>query len=205
MATNSLLSAVMADVYLLTERPDLVEATRMAVKNATLKLHSSDFFFKDLYETGVLFDEAKYIQKLSIKELVPTFRAVHYLRKTAVDYSAEAGYVGSDFLESVHPLLSKDDYGKDRLNVYYQAGTAINIRSSTAEQRFLLGVYTYPELSDELYESWVAREYKEAIVYDAAATVFKGIGFDEQAAQFRADSATWGRLLKNGNIVTGAY
>lgn len=205
MATNSLLSAIMGDVYLLTKRPDLVDATRLAVKNATLRLHMTDFYHKDLFETGISFDVANYIHKLSIKELLPTFRAVHYLRKVAVDYSATSGYVGTDFLEAVHPLYTKDDYGIDRLDVYYSAGQVINIRLSTSEDKLLGGFYLYPNLSDESYESWIAREVKEAIVYDAAATVMKGIGFDEQAAQFRADTQLWMRLLKNNNLDSGAF
>lgn len=205
MATNTLLTAVMHEVYLLTKRPDLVDATRLAVKSATLRLHSSDFFHKDLFETGITFDAPAYIHKLAIKELLPTFRNVHYLKKTAVDYSDPSGYVATSSLDSVHPLYSKDDYGIDRKDVYYSAGQVINIRLSTEEDRLLGGFYLYPTLNDEQYESWIAREFQEAIVYDAAATVFKGTGFDEQAAQLRADSQVWIRLLKNGNIESGAY
>lgn len=205
MATNSLLTAVMENAYLLTKRPDLVDVTRMAVKNATLKLHMSDFFHKDLFETGISFDETKYIHKLAIKELLPTFRTTSYLRKVAVDASSSTGYVGTTFLESVHPLYAKDDYQIDRTDVYYAAGQVINIRLSTQESRLLGGFYLYPNVSDELYESWIARENQEIISYDAAATVFKGIGFDEQAAQFRADSQSWARLLRNSNIDSGAY
>lgn len=205
MAINTLLEATMERTYELTKRPDLVDVTKNAVKAATLKLHSSDFYHKDLFETGISFDTAKYIHKLSIKELLPTHRATHYLRKVAVDFGSETGYVGADFLESIHPLYSKDDYGIDRTDVFYAAGQIINIRLSTEEDKLLGGFYLYPTLSDEQYESWIAREMTEAIMYDAAATVFKGIGFDEQSAQFRADSQTWIRLLKNSNLDSGVY
>lgn len=205
MATNSLLTATMDSVYLLTKRPDLVEVTRLAVKNATLKLHMSDFFHKDLYETGITFDSAKYVHKLAIKELLPTFRATHYLRKVAVDYNSDTGYVGTSFLEPIHPLYSRDDYGIDKQDVYYLAGQQINIKLSTQEDKMLGAFYLFPNLSDENYESWIARETQEAIVYDAASTVFKGIGYDEQAAQFRADSQVWARLVKNSNLDSGAF
>lgn len=205
MAINSLLQAVMDGVYDITKRPDLETATKSAVKNSTLKLHMSDFYLKDLFETGIQFAEALYIHKLSIKELVPTFRCVSYLRKVAVDYAAPTGYVGTDFLDAVHPLATNDDYGYHRTDVYYLAGTALNIRLSTAEDRLLGGFYVYPTLTDEYYDSWIAKELKEAVVYDAAATVCKSIGYDEQAAQLRTDSQLWLRMVKNSNIDSGVY
>jgi len=41
------LNSLMDDVYILTNRPELVAETRLAVKKATLKLHQLDFFAKD--------------------------------------------------------------------------------------------------------------------------------------------------------------
>ena len=44
---------LVAEVYLLTARGDLTAETQSAVKAATLKAHKSDFFSKDIFETGV--------------------------------------------------------------------------------------------------------------------------------------------------------
>ena len=44
------LAELIAEVYLLTNRPDRVAMTTSAVKAATLKAHKSDFFSKDIHE-----------------------------------------------------------------------------------------------------------------------------------------------------------
>ena len=38
------------DVVTITKRPDLAAETALAIRAATLKLHQSDFYFKDLFE-----------------------------------------------------------------------------------------------------------------------------------------------------------
>ena len=47
------------DVYTMTKRPDLVAETKLAVKAATLKAHQSDFYPKDIYETGIQFSRSE--------------------------------------------------------------------------------------------------------------------------------------------------
>ena len=48
-------SDLLSDVYAVTNRPDLVADTKLAVRTATLKAHRSDFYPKDLFETGLTF------------------------------------------------------------------------------------------------------------------------------------------------------
>lgn len=195
MALNSLLQQMVNDTMILTKRKDLVDATVLAVKSATLKLHKSDFYIPDLFETGVSFDSALYQQELSIKELVLNFRSMYYVSKVVQDFSAPNGYRAGTRLRIVDPLLTADDYGVTLTDSWYQAGFNIKINSSTEEQHYILGMWLNPQLEDEKYDSWIAREVPYAIIYDAAATVFKNIGFDEQAAMFRQDTAMWAREL----------
>jgi len=75
------LSSLISDVYILTNRPDLVAETELAVKKATLKLHHVDFFKKDLFETGITWNPVAYIQSLEYKNIHPRWRKLDYLRK----------------------------------------------------------------------------------------------------------------------------
>ena len=199
MAYSNLLQQMITDVVALTGRPDLESQTVLAIKAATRKLHLSDFFYKDLFETGVSFDSALFEQQLSVKEVVPRFRSVAALRK--VSAGIDGSYTGSSYLAEEHITNMLDNYGVAKTDVFYQAGDAIKIKSSTAEQFYILSCYLYPELTDEIYDSWIAREFGEAVMYDAAATVFKTIGFDEQAAILRQETGVWMRELKNSNIL----
>lgn len=199
MAMNSVLANLVTEVYLLTKRPDLETATKMAVKNATLKLHTSDFFAKDLFEAGINFPSAAFQQQLEYRTLLPRWRALKYIRKVSQDVTT-GEFVGTDFLTILSPEAVLDSYGIAKDDIAYIAGEVINIRSSTSEQQYILGCYIHPVLSEETFSSWIANEYKEAVLYDAAATIFKGIGFDEQAAQFRNDGAIWARQLMINNV-----
>jgi hypothetical protein len=52
-------SELCSEVHTLTNRPDLVNETKLAVKAATLKLHQKDFFYKDISEQGVSFSPSQ--------------------------------------------------------------------------------------------------------------------------------------------------
>lgn len=195
---NAAFTALMNDVYALTKRPDLVAETTYAIKAATLKAHKSDFYPKDIVETGVAFETSSYLQTLAHKELFPLWRAVAYARKaTPADVGA--------FFEVLTPQDILDSYGVEKTNICYLAGSSFQFRSSDNFQYILLGYYSDPVIDPELYSSWIAQEQSPLIVYDAAATIFKTIGYDEQNAAYRDMVSTEIALLKQNNILAEGY
>lgn len=188
------------DVYTLTNRPDLVAETKVAVKAATLKMHQSDYYYKDIYEIGVSFPTAEYLQSLEYKLLVPNWRSLKYIRKTD-----SSGSDTDSFLQVLTPEETIDSYGMNRNNVCYVAGQTIQIRSSTQLQYVFLGCYVNPTLSEAQYNSWIALDHPYAIIYDSVATIFKMIGFDEQASQFRQLVAEQIMELRMSNIQAEGY
>ena len=69
------------DVYTITNRPDLINETKLAVKAATLKIHQSDYYYRDLIEQGIAFLTSDYIQQFDIYSLFPNYRALKYIRR----------------------------------------------------------------------------------------------------------------------------
>ena len=195
---NAAFNALLADVYTLTNRADLVGETTYALRAATLKAHQSDFYPKDIVESGVEFALAGYTQQLVYKALFPQWRAIHYARKTDTT-------TPSDFFEVITPTDILDSYGVEKANVCYHAGSTINFRSSTEFQYLLVGYYANPITLPDTYESWIADEHPSLIVFDAAATIFKTIGYDEQHASYRDMVATEIALLKQNNIQAEGY
>lgn len=185
---------LLADVYILTNRPDLVNETKLAVKAATLKAHQSDFYYKDIYETGVSFSSASYVQALEYRTILPQYRALKYIRKTDI-----TGTPGA-FLNVITPALAVDVYGKALSDVCYGAGEVIQINSSTELQYILLGCYLNPDITEDAYNSWVAVDHPYYIVYEAAITIFKMIGQDEQAAVYKKLADEQLMMLKASNI-----
>jgi hypothetical protein len=196
---NATLTALVNDVYTLTKRPDLEAETKLAVKRATLKIHQSDFFYRDLNESGVSFTNADYVQTLEARTLFPKFRSSKYIRKSDVN-----GVLGI-FMEQITPAMVLDRYGYDKVDVFYGAGEVIQIKSSTLLQYILFGFYVNPDVTDDNFASWVATDHPYAIIVEAAVTVFKTIGYDEQAAVYQRLALEELNNVKASNIEMDGY
>jgi len=194
------LSDLVNEVYTITGRPDRVNETSSAIRSATLKAHQSDYFYKDLREVGITFDSASYIQQLDYRAFDANWRAVKYLRKIDIT----SGLPTTE-LDLILPENIFDAYNIQKQNVFYVAGAYLNINSSYQDQNYLLGYYVNPNISIAGYNSWVALDHPYAIIYDAAATVFKAIGKDEEAAAYKSLVAEQLAMLSSSNIVANGF
>ena len=194
------LTELQNEVYILTNRPDMVNETLSAVRAATLKLHQADYFYKDLFETGVVFSTAEYKQQLEYRNLIPLWRSLKYIRKTDVQGS-ETGA----FFDIIVPENVLDDYHLNRVDVCYVAGSVIQMKSSTQVQYILLGCYVNPDITVSGYNSWIALDHPYAIVYEAAATIFKSIGEDTSSTAMRQLAMEYLAEVKISNIQAQGY
>jgi hypothetical protein len=188
---------IVSDVYSLTNRPDLVGETVVAVKAATLKAHQSDDYIKDLFETAIQFSTSEYFQTLDYKSVIPLWRKPRYMRI----YDA-AGTTPGSFLTYVEPEKVIDGFGANRTDIFYIAGAEVQIRTLAQQQYFLLGCYVNPDITTTGYNSWIADDHRYAIVYEAVAIIFKTIGYDEQNTTYRAMVAEQIMTLKM-HAITG--
>ena len=188
-------------VYELTNRPDLSGITTSAIRAATLKAHQTDFYSKDIYETGVEFDTLDYRQSLDYYNLISNFRALSYIKRV----ESVTDDVGK-FMEIITPAEVLDSYGYNRSDIAYVAGRVLEIRSSVTFQYTLMGAYVFPIVTaDTAFSSWIAELYPFAIVYEAARVVFKAIGYDEQSAQMNSLVAEQYALLKASALTDVGY
>jgi hypothetical protein len=194
------LTELRAEVYTLTNRPDLVDQTLTAIRSATLKLHQQDFYPKDLYETGISFTDALFLQQLEYRTIIPRWRAFKYLRRTDI-----TGTSTLNFYELIPPEASLDDYLTNRENVCYLAGSVLQIRSATQLQYALLGCYLNPNITVSGYTSWIANDHPYAIIFAAAATVFKMIGKTEEFAAYTGLANDEANHIGLSNIVATGY
>ncbi len=188
------------EVYTITNRPDLVAATKAAVRSATLKIHQVDYFYKDLYETGVAFSPAAYKQEIEYRALIPRFRSLKYLRKS------DATGIGLNFFEVLTiPEQIVDSYQTNKTDVCYVAGSQIQIYSSTELAYVILGCYIAPDITEADFSSWVAVDHPFAIVYEAAAKVFKMIGKTEEFNAFALMAGDERQAIIVSNIQSVGY
>ncbi len=189
------------DVYTITSRPDLVAETKLAVKAATLKMHQTDYYYKDLLETGIVFDTLDYTQQLDLLTIFPRFRALKYFRR----YDNSTTGTPKEFFSVLTPKELVDSYGNDRTNVAYMAGSVLNIKSRDQIQYALLGIYQNPIIDEYQYNSWIAVENQFAIEYEAARLIFKQIGFDEQSSSFEKLVQEQVSTIRMSNILVEGY
>jgi len=188
------MAELLIEVYAITNRPDLVDRTSSAIRAATLKLHQSDYFYKDLFESGVVFSAPAFLQQLEYRTLFPRWRALKYIRKSDINAS-QTGKI----LDIITPDEVLDDYGCNRNDVCYGGGEVINIRSSTELQYVFIGMYNNPDITALGYNSWIATDNPWAIIYEAAAQIFKSIGKTEEwnAATLNAREQKQALLVSN--------
>lgn len=194
------LSEIIEEVYLLTNRRDMVAETASAIKAATLKAHQSDFYSKDIYETGVEFPSLEYRQQLDYTSFVSNFRSFKYFRK-AISPTDD----NSAFIQIITPEEVIDSYGQNRNDVAYVAGRILQIRSSTQFQYGMLGAYLLPIVTTADYSSWVAEQFPFAIIYEACRVIFKAIGYDEQSSTFTSLTAEAYNLLRMSALSDVGY
>lgn len=196
------LAELIQEVYSVTGRPDRIAETTSGIKAATLKAHQSDYYHKDLLEAGIQFSSADYLQSWDYRREVPLFRAAKYFRK--YDTSVSPGVPGITLTKVVTENIF-DDYGIEKPDIWYAAGGFIQLRSSTLESVYLAGMYLNPDVTNANYNSWIAMDHPFAIIYEAAATVFKAIGKDEEAASYRNLVAEQIALIRISNIDSVGY
>ena len=193
-------ASLVTDTMYLTNRPDLVNETALAVKAATLKAHQSDDYIKDFKEYSLMFDDSAYYQTLDYKAILPLWRKPRYIRK----YDATNSAYGI-FLEYVEPEKVIDEYKVDRTDIFYVAGANVQIKSSTLLQYVLAGIYENPTVTSNGFNSWIADDHPFAIVYEAAAIIFKTIGRDDQVPVYRGMAGEQLQMLKMHAITGVGY
>jgi|WetSurMetagenome_2_1015567.scaffolds.fasta_scaffold770774_1 hypothetical protein len=189
------------DVYTITNRPELIDETKLAVKAATLTLHHTDFYYRDLLDSSIQFTSSEYVQQFDIKNLFPRFRALKYIRR----FDNSGSGTTAELYKILTPTEVIDSYGNNRMGVAYVAGTMVNIKSSNLLQYAIIGMYLNPDITETGFTSWIATDHPYAIVYEAARLVFKQTGFDEQAAAFDKMVAEQVAEIRMSNIQAEGY
>lgn len=169
-------SELVQEVMVITNRPNLLTETESAVKAATLKLHNTDFYAKDLYETGVEFPTEDYKQSLDYMQLIPNFRNLKYFR-LKINHMIDSG----PEIKVVTPEEVFDGYGRLRADIAYVAGRNLEIRASVPFKYALLGAYVNPVVTSNNYASWVALQFPYAIIHEAARRMLIMVGDMEGA------------------------
>ncbi len=178
------LAQIIAEVYLVTNRPDLVSETASAVRKATMKFHLADTYKQDLSEvliTVPVQTDFHYQLDLSNAANYPYFRVLDHVK----EYNNPI--VGNEIQftkQDAKGLL--DDYGLEKQNYWYQAGFALNINSFKQLNQLTVGYFMYPNVTTGGYNSWIGTSFPDAIIDEASSHIFRLTGKDSEFKVFAA-------------------
>lgn len=200
------LAALLTDVYSLTNRPDLVAESTLAVKMATLKAHQSDFFFRDIAQLPInLF--------IAPTPAVFTVPLTSFTRWRAWSTITKYDPVTADIVDSANAQIEIvpsamlfDSYQLKRTNIAWNDGVSVNIRfvpdtTLTFPYNLLFKWYQNQDITNAAAMGWISDNHPYCIVTEAARTIFKTIGQDQQAAYYESLVKEQYQELKISNIV----
>lgn len=176
-----LFTDILADVYTITNRPDLVAETKLALKQATYDAHRSDYYPKDLMDgVQIAVQTPQSNWQLSISANFARWRSFSYLRPyTVITASLSKIIIGRNQFLSPDGIL--DEYLEEKINVAYVAGDNLNVRLASAYDGLLVGFWQNPTIDETAYNSWVATDFPGVLQIDAARRVMGMIGYEEAA------------------------
>lgn len=196
---TDLYDSIYDDVITLTNRPDLSDETAVAIRSATLSMHSRAAWPRDLQTAFVeLPNGASNLTALDIQVLFPRFKGVSSIRITDVN---KAPINGPDALIECVELDDIYDpvYLQLRNNIAYVGGTTLNIRNYIAAYGYLISYFAAPRVKRDEYSSWIAQLQPDSIIYQAAAIVLTTNGNEEKARSYggMVDKQLFPELVSN--------
>jgi hypothetical protein len=197
------LAELQSEVILLTARPDLSALTQSAIQAATLKAHRFDYFPKDLWlgsiNLGGTFTEAL-LSTEGATAVLPRFRTLKYVRK----FENTSGTHG-DFFTVIDPININDEYGVQQDNIAYLGGSQLVLKSRSGFSYVYIAYYTDPVVAVSLYSSWVANTNPWAIIYEAAAIIFRSIGQFDKFRTLREQAGEEYKVIQTTSILAVGY
>ena len=192
----SLWTDLLDEVYTLTNRPELVAETAIALRKAVRTAHASARFWRDLVEVPVTGLAVQQVQEISLDLYAPRFRQTAYIKSNS--------YTDLYFSPvTIDDLLDADGYG--RVNAYWGFGNTLRLRAANVEDNYLLGYYQFPIVSPaDSFTSWIVNEHRDYIVVSAALVVLGSIGEGEIKATMQQLAAGLRAELIQANLEVNA-
>lgn len=175
------------EVSAIVKRPDLDSLVESSIRAAMLKIHTANFWTRDIQELAVAFTYPNVLTDWNPRDTFERFRKIAYIRIWNYDESDSDNYgMPGPLLTSTELGDVADYWGFQKEDIYYEAGDLVQIRTRQPLAYSLIGAYRFPKVTVDSVSgdiiSWIATDYPWAIIHEAAASVFRHIGFDSMAA-----------------------
>lgn len=172
---------ILAAINALVDKPSMASEIDTMLAAATLRMHQSDFYERDVQEQLVNLGSSASVFSFDAPSTFTRYRAIKYLRK----YDPTTATLGK-LLDKIDPERVINGYGVDKTNVYYAAGNNLVVKSSEDLQYMQCGWYANPDIAVATYSSWIADTVPHAIIFDACSLIFQMTAQQEQSRKFDA-------------------
>jgi hypothetical protein len=206
------LTSLAAEVYTLTNRPDLVAETLLSLKKAIRKFHGADTFKRDLATVRLNIAALTPIAVNQYRWNIPLTEFPNFRRFKIVQYPLDrilpttdaaplidwpGGFQPSREYSEVAADNVFDGYGYEKPNYYFITGDTLNLKSGWYVDYLDFTYYKWPVIGlvGDTLASWIVNTYPDAIIEEATGAVFKMIGKDEEFQRFQ------GLFLENLSII----
>lgn len=188
----SLWTDLLAEINAITTRGELVIETGVALRKAIRSAHSSARFFRDMTEVTISGLTVTQVQEINLDINAPRFRQVVYLRSAE---RLDKYYTPI----AIDELIDSEGYG--RTDAYWGIGTMLRVRANAPEAAYVLGYTQYPVVfPTEVFNSWIANEFRDLLVLKAAANVLGMVGEQEIRGRCEAMAAELQREMIATNL-----
>lgn len=213
------LDSLAADVYTLTNRPDLVAETLVSLKKAIRKFHGAETFKRDLAveridmtaQTPLAANQYRWSLALSLFPSFRRFKAVNFPPELIPSYNTTpaplrdwtAGFKLDTVFHEIAPDNLFDRYGYERQNYFFITGSTVLVKAGWYVDFLDFTYYKWPvipALTSDPVTSWIVNEYPDCIVEEAAGAVFKMIGKDDEFNRFAGLFADNLVILKSADV-----
>ena len=195
---NDLFSSLLNDVYIHTNRPDLVNETTLAIKKATSKAHLSDEFPEDMVQVTAVPTSSDRANEYLLDVSSPPFTRHRKVLQV----------INSDTRKALTQVTIEDlfdAYGMLKSECWYKAGLMYRVNSTQLASGLDVIYLQNPDTVPDTYTSWIALEHPEAVVEEAASQVFKMIGKDTEFQRYAQLSMENLMRLKTNHISAIGY
>lgn len=207
-------------VYTITNRPDLVNETTLALRKALFKFHSADSWKQDLNMVVLTMASHTPLEQWRWNIPLSTFprhRRPKNLRIPPQDFRVGMPSSGNALFYPPFNQLSThggfqfltednifDSYLLEKSNYFYMAGASIYIKASWEPLKLEYWYYQNPLFSStedpNNISSWIADQFPDYICEEASSAVFKAIGKDDEVSRYREIFAENLQLLRMSDV-----
>ena len=194
------LDDIVLEVISLSGRPDKEDYIRGQVRSSIMQIHKTASYPRDRVEATIVIATPTNNMKLALPARFRKFEIV-------------AGALDDG---TIIPLTTKDNFYERRdptdivnnsytavQDMYYLAGTVVNIKSSVYPPNIYMMYFANPDISLTTLETWAMADSGELFVTLALSKVLGFMGNKERAKELHSQYVVDLELFVNDNLVEG--